>query len=78
LADGVAWLRGERERLGLSMDTFEVVTEGSTEPGGAGVAEVARWAEAGATWWLEADWMLEADDAVEACRRRLRAGPPGP
>jgi alkanesulfonate monooxygenase SsuD/methylene tetrahydromethanopterin reductase-like flavin-dependent oxidoreductase (luciferase family) len=76
LADGVGWLRAERERLGRPMSGYEVVMEGSTTPGPEAVAEVATWAEAGATWWLEADWTLTAKEVVAASRARLRAGPP--
>jgi alkanesulfonate monooxygenase SsuD/methylene tetrahydromethanopterin reductase-like flavin-dependent oxidoreductase (luciferase family) len=74
--EGTAWLRAERARLGLSMDNYDLVVEGTTEPGEKAVAEVRGWAEAGATWWLEANWSLPAETVVEACRRRLRAGPP--
>jgi alkanesulfonate monooxygenase SsuD/methylene tetrahydromethanopterin reductase-like flavin-dependent oxidoreductase (luciferase family) len=71
LAEGVAWLRTERERLGLSMAGFDVVVEGSADD----LALVPAYQEAGATWWLEADWGIETD-MVDACRERLRAGPP--
>jgi alkanesulfonate monooxygenase SsuD/methylene tetrahydromethanopterin reductase-like flavin-dependent oxidoreductase (luciferase family) len=76
LAAGVAWLREERARQGLTMDGYDVVVEGNTEPGPAAVDEVRGWAEAGATWWLEANWGLAEDTVVESCRERLRAGPP--
>lgn len=75
LAEAVAWIRTERERTGRSMEGYDIVTEGTTAPGAAGVAEAQAWAEAGATWWLEAAWTLEGD-VVEQCRPRLRAGPP--
>jgi alkanesulfonate monooxygenase SsuD/methylene tetrahydromethanopterin reductase-like flavin-dependent oxidoreductase (luciferase family) len=78
LAEGVAWLREERARLGRSMDGFDVVMEGNTKPGPDGVAEVSAWADVGATWWLEANWTLDEQEAVEASRARLRAGPPRP
>jgi alkanesulfonate monooxygenase SsuD/methylene tetrahydromethanopterin reductase-like flavin-dependent oxidoreductase (luciferase family) len=76
LAEGVAWLREERTRLGLSMDGFDVVMEGNTEPGPDAVAEAAAWADAGATWWLEANWEVAAHEAADVSRARLRAGPP--
>jgi alkanesulfonate monooxygenase SsuD/methylene tetrahydromethanopterin reductase-like flavin-dependent oxidoreductase (luciferase family) len=76
LAAGVAWLRDERARDGMSMDGFDVVVEGSTEPGSAAVEEVGRWSEAGATWWLEANWMLPEAEVVPTCLARLAAGPP--
>lgn len=76
LAEGVAWLREERSRAGLSMDGFDVVVEGTTEPGPAGVDAVRGWAEAGATWWIEADWSLPEGEVLSASLDRLRAGPP--
>jgi len=76
LADGIAWLREERARHGLTMDSYDVVAEGTTAPGKAAADEVAVWAAAGATWWLEANWALPEDQAVQWSRERLRAGPP--
>ncbi len=75
LADGVRWLRQKRSETGLGDQPFDVITEGTTpETGGAEV--VRPFAEAGATWWLEADWTLDASVLVESCRARLRARPP--
>ena len=64
------WI-GERR----SLDEFEIVGEGTTSPADpdAASAEVRRWAEAGATWWIESDW--ETFDPADA-RRRIEAGPP--
>jgi alkanesulfonate monooxygenase SsuD/methylene tetrahydromethanopterin reductase-like flavin-dependent oxidoreductase (luciferase family) len=76
LAEGVAWLREERSRQGLSMDGFDVVVEGVTEPGPAAVDQARGWAEAGATWWIEARWAAPEAEMVEACLARLKAGPP--
>ncbi len=75
LAEGVAWLREERSRAGLAVDDFDVVVEGTTEPGHKGVDEVLGWADAGATWWLEANWSA-GEDVVQRSLDRLRAGPP--
>ncbi len=54
---------------------FDIVQEGTT-PGGdpQQAAEIVRpWAEAGATWWIEAAWEArDRDKLVE----RLRQGPP--
>jgi len=54
---------------------FDIVQEGTT-PGGdpQQAAEIVRpWAEAGATWWIEATWEArDRDKLVE----RLRQGPP--
>jgi alkanesulfonate monooxygenase SsuD/methylene tetrahydromethanopterin reductase-like flavin-dependent oxidoreductase (luciferase family) len=54
---------------------FEVVVDGTT-PGNdpAGAASITRaLAEAGATWWIEADW--EHSD-LDSLRARIAAGPP--
>jgi len=38
---------------------------------------VRPWAEAGATWWIDADWSsMDRDVVREASERRLKAGPP--
>ena len=42
------------------------------DPGAAG-AEARRWADAGATWWIQSDW--ETFDPSGA-HRRIAAGPP--
>lgn len=56
---------------------FDVVIEGDTP--GDDPHEAARiaaeWAEAGATWWLEAPWDAGTEDDV---RTRIRQGPPVP
>jgi alkanesulfonate monooxygenase SsuD/methylene tetrahydromethanopterin reductase-like flavin-dependent oxidoreductase (luciferase family) len=76
LTDAVAWLRSERAKSGLSMDDYDVVMAGNTTPGPAADAEARGWADAGATWWLEANWEVPEQDTFEWCRERLRAGPP--
>jgi alkanesulfonate monooxygenase SsuD/methylene tetrahydromethanopterin reductase-like flavin-dependent oxidoreductase (luciferase family) len=56
--------------------TIDLVIEGST-PGAdpaAAADRVAPLAEAGATWWIEADWESLGD--VAALRSRIDAGPP--
>ena len=79
-AEAIAWIRAERERLGLADRPFDVVQEGTT--GGvdrvADAAVVRRWADAGVTWWLESDWNVPAERVAEYSRERLRAGPPRP
>ncbi|CAA9411314.1 MAG: hypothetical protein AVDCRST_MAG22-1906 [uncultured Rubrobacteraceae bacterium] len=63
---------GERGRG----DDFEIVWEGET-PGGDPVtaASIVRpYAEAGATWWIEAPWT--PPNAPEDLSRRIRQGPP--
>jgi hypothetical protein len=53
---------------------FEIVTQGRTSPDNADAAAVVRpFAEAGATWWIDADW---EDATAESIRRRILAGPP--
>ena len=70
----VDWLHRERASTGAS-GPFDIVVDGSTpadDPGAA--AAIARaHADAGATWWIEADWMATDPDAL---RRRIFAGPP--
>lgn len=54
---------------------FDIVVEGTT-PGddhAAATAVIRPWAEAGATWWIEALWETPDLDPVRA---RLRQGPP--
>ncbi len=53
---------------------FDVIVQGLTgaderDP----AAIVSPWAEAGATWWIEADW---EHASVDGLRRRIEAGPP--
>ncbi|MFD4420892.1 LLM class flavin-dependent oxidoreductase [Agromyces sp. NPDC058484] len=77
-AEAIAWIRGERERAGLADRPFEIIQEGTT----SGVDPVADagvvrpWADAGVTWWLEADWQVPAAAVEDYARARLRAGPP--
>jgi len=55
---------------------FDIVVEGRT-PGAdhaQAVAQVRQWAEAGATWWLEAMW--SAPNGPDDVRARIRQGPP--
>jgi hypothetical protein len=59
---------------------FDIVVEGKT-PGADSdrAAEITReWAEAGASWWIEALWG-DPDQPVdlEAVRQRIQQGPPG-
>jgi alkanesulfonate monooxygenase SsuD/methylene tetrahydromethanopterin reductase-like flavin-dependent oxidoreductase (luciferase family) len=64
------WI-GERRTL----DGFEIVVEGTTpaDDGVAAASEARRWADAGATWWIESNW--ETFDPADA-RLRIEAGPP--
>jgi alkanesulfonate monooxygenase SsuD/methylene tetrahydromethanopterin reductase-like flavin-dependent oxidoreductase (luciferase family) len=67
-----AWIRDRRG----SLDGFDIVAEGQTPPAdrAAGAEIVRPWAEAGATWWTEADWR----GTYEALRERVEQGPPRP
>lgn len=62
----------ERERT--AGGPFDIVVEGtsSLDPGEAAAA-VQPLADAGATWWNEADWN---GATVDSLRRRIAAGPP--
>jgi alkanesulfonate monooxygenase SsuD/methylene tetrahydromethanopterin reductase-like flavin-dependent oxidoreductase (luciferase family) len=54
---------------------FDIVVEGTTpgENPDQGCEIVAKWAEAGATWWIEALWETPEEERV---RTRLLQGPP--
>lgn len=58
---------------------FDIVAEGTT-PGDRpdeAAAIVYGWAEAGATWWIEAMWSIfDQPDIADAVRRRVEQGPP--
>jgi alkanesulfonate monooxygenase SsuD/methylene tetrahydromethanopterin reductase-like flavin-dependent oxidoreductase (luciferase family) len=58
---------------------FDIVVEGTT-PGDShkkAAATVRRWADAGATWWIEAMWEnADKTDAQEAVLKRIQQGPP--
>ena len=75
LTEAVAWIARERAGHGLTMEGYDVVVEGTTAAGEEGAAQARAWADAGATWWMEAAWTMQGD-VVEQCRARLRAGPP--
>lgn len=55
--------------------SFDIVVQGSTpgdDPGRASEV-VHAYAEAGGTWWIEANW---EGATLESVRRRIQAGPP--
>jgi len=58
---------------------FDIVMEGET-PGDdpARAATIVRqWADAGATWWIEARWQVPRDaDGLKIVRERILQGPP--
>jgi alkanesulfonate monooxygenase SsuD/methylene tetrahydromethanopterin reductase-like flavin-dependent oxidoreductase (luciferase family) len=63
-----------RSRLEPRDRDFEIIAQGSTPPDSAQAAEIVRpWADAGATWWLDANW---DGSTVESVRARVAAGPP--
>jgi alkanesulfonate monooxygenase SsuD/methylene tetrahydromethanopterin reductase-like flavin-dependent oxidoreductase (luciferase family) len=74
IRDVRAYVRRERPS-NLGGKRFDVIVEGTTPVDDASRAvELARaHADAGATWWIEADW---ANASVEAMRTRIAAGPP--
>lgn len=51
---------------------FDVVAAGTTTPANA-AKTIEPWADAGATWWLDANWALKSPAAF---RKRIEAGPP--
>jgi alkanesulfonate monooxygenase SsuD/methylene tetrahydromethanopterin reductase-like flavin-dependent oxidoreductase (luciferase family) len=78
LREGIDWLRRQRAGEGRSMDAYDIVVEGTTSVDRrAAEATVRPWADAGATWWIEADWSdMNPDRVRDAARLRLIAGPP--
>lgn len=70
--DMAAWVRANRQNA----SPYDIIVEGNT-PGDA-PAEAARivraQADAGATWWIEANWA--AMDAIDKVFERVRQGPP--
>ena len=58
---------------------FDIVAEGTT-PGDRPdeAADIVQsWAEAGATWWIEAMWSIfDQPDIEDSVRRRVEQGPP--
>jgi hypothetical protein len=58
---------------------FDIIMEGETpgdDPARA-AAIVRRWADAGATWWIETRWEVPRDaDGLKVVRERIRQGPP--
>ena len=71
----VAAVRPLRAVAGLPWEGYEVVAEGVSAAGSAGDELVRRWADAGATFWVESDWSM-GEDAVRRHRARIDAGPP--
>jgi hypothetical protein len=78
LTQGVERIRKERQAHGLTMDGYDVVAEGTTAVGDPKAADTVRpWADAGATWWIDADWSsMDRTVARQNAERRLAAGPP--
>lgn len=65
--------RRRRAELGRP-EPFELVAQGSSPPEAvAAGAAVRPLADAGATWWIEADWH---EPTLERVRARVLAGPP--
>lgn len=76
LREGAAWIAGARASEGLQ-GPYDIVVEGKTS--GPDAAHAVRpWAEAGATWWLEAHWDIDHRAVIDAGSARLREGPPRP
>ena len=72
--EGRSWIATARQTNGLD-GAYDVVVEGRSA--GSGAKDTVRpWAEAGATWWLEANWEVAPKDVVEVSGARLREGPP--
>jgi hypothetical protein len=58
---------------------FDIVMEGETPGDNAAEAAaiVGKWAEAGATWWVESRWEVPRDaEGLKIARERVLQGPP--
>ena len=75
-----AWPRPRSMRRVLRCDGVLPQYQGETpaDDAAAAAAEVRRWAEAGATWWLETRWEMPHNsiERMRQVRARLSAGPP--
>ena len=70
-----------RTEAGLEWDGFDVIAEGITpaDDRDAAAAQVGRWRDAGATWWIESDWSIARNEEGRAAlNTRIDAGSPGP
>jgi alkanesulfonate monooxygenase SsuD/methylene tetrahydromethanopterin reductase-like flavin-dependent oxidoreductase (luciferase family) len=76
--EDVRAMRAYADARRTGQGAYDIIVEGVTPADPRAAGEIVRpWAEAGATWWIEADWnTLNASDAVEATRRRIVQGPP--
>ena len=72
-AEAIAWIASERERLGLADRPVRRRAGGhhGRRRRVADAAVVRPWADAGVTWWLEADWYVPG-----RAGRGVRARPP--
>jgi alkanesulfonate monooxygenase SsuD/methylene tetrahydromethanopterin reductase-like flavin-dependent oxidoreductase (luciferase family) len=61
---------------------LDVISDGETPATDrdAAAAQVAPWAEAGCSWWLETRWEMphHSEERMNEIRQRIAAGPPGP
>lgn len=75
LREARAWIEANRE----ATTPFDYLGEGTSRGDDAAAARavVEPWAEAGATWYLEAMWELPREaDQLDVVRRRIQQGPP--
>lgn len=78
LSSLTAQVRRMREDEGLSWEHFDICFEGEFYGAEPGEPDIAAWAEAGATWWIEGAWSLEeSQDGRAELQARIQAGPPG-
>lgn len=81
-APSVAEVREIREAIRAQRSDqapYDLVIEGTTpgDDAAAAAAQVRPWAEAGATWWIEALWdAQDGPDGQARVRQRARQGPP--
>jgi alkanesulfonate monooxygenase SsuD/methylene tetrahydromethanopterin reductase-like flavin-dependent oxidoreductase (luciferase family) len=73
VAEIVERIRSNRDAAGAT-GTFEVIAQGTTPPDPVAAGAIAQpFADAGATWWVDADWENATPATLAA---RIAAGPP--
>jgi hypothetical protein len=77
--DAIREIRSFVEANRTEPGPFDIVMEGETPGDNAdqAAATVSRWADAGATWWVETRWELPRDaEGLKIARERILQGPP--
>ena len=76
--DDIREMKAYIEQNRIAQTPFDIITEGDTSDKDpeAAAAIIRPFAEAGATWWLEAMWGSPHQADVDFLRKRVEQGPP--